>query len=43
MFVYTYSQPLMFSEGAYYAGITIFHTLLLNLQIITYKKEEFKV
>jgi len=30
MFSYTNSQHITFSDAAYYADITIFHTLLLN-------------
>jgi hypothetical protein len=33
----------MFSDAAYYADITIFHTLLLNFLGTTYKKAKFKV
>jgi hypothetical protein len=34
---------IMFSDAAYYADITIFHTLLLNFLSITYKKGKFRV
>jgi len=32
-----------FSDAAYYADITIFHTLLLNFLSTTYEKVKFKV
>jgi len=43
MFLYTKSQHITFSDAAYYADITIFHTLLLNFLHTTYKKAKFRV
>jgi predicted nuclease of restriction endonuclease-like (RecB) superfamily len=42
MFLYN-SQHIMFSDAAYYADITIFHTLLLNFLSTTHKKAKFRV